>query len=50
MHRGNIEACGRDCERARAVGSLEFEDETYIEVVTIYKRYIVDKALCTERV
>lgn len=48
VHRGNLDACGQACQKARGDASPEYEDETYTEVVTLHKRYIVDMAVGME--
>lgn len=48
VHRGNPDACGQACEKARGDRSFEYVEETYMEVVTIHKKYVVDTAICME--
>jgi hypothetical protein len=50
VHRGRQYACGLACQNARNGAPLEYDHETYLEVVSIYKKYIIDKSMCMEEI
>lgn len=46
VHRGRRGACGMACERARGDDPLQFEEEEYVEVITIAKTIEFDPSVC----
>jgi hypothetical protein len=49
VHRGNPDACGRLCEKARDGREDEYEDELVMMGLAIQKTTIVDERLCTKQ-
>lgn len=47
VHRGRREACGMACERARGDKPLQYEEEEYLQFVTVAKRIQFDQSVCT---
>ena len=46
VHRGSPERCGAACRKAQAENDVEYEDEAYLEVVSVRKEIIFDEAVC----
>ncbi|KAF7901774.1 uncharacterized protein EAF01_007073 [Botrytis porri] len=48
VHRGNSNACGRQCERARGDSEYIYENEPVLKTLVIRKKLVVDQAACME--
>jgi len=47
VHRGRREACGMACEKARGGAPLQYEEEEYLQFVTIAKTIEFDQSVCS---
>lgn len=48
VHRGDSSRCGKDCIKARGMGSVEYEEEPVLKVLLIRKRTVFNHELCFE--
>ncbi|TGO28753.1 hypothetical protein BPAE_0023g00180 [Botrytis paeoniae] len=48
VHRGNANACGRQCENVRGDSEYIYEDEPVLKTLVIRKKVVVDQAACME--
>ncbi|KAI4690089.1 uncharacterized protein J4E84_004270 [Alternaria hordeiaustralica] len=46
-HRGRPELCGMACHKKQAEHALEYEEESYLEVVSVQKETVFDAKVCT---
>jgi hypothetical protein len=45
-HRGHPEMCGGACHRRQAENDVVYDDETYLQVVSVEKEIFFDEKLC----
>lgn len=49
VHRGDRNACGRDCRRAQGDADDEYEDEAVVKVFEVRKTTTLDPKMCVEQ-
>lgn len=49
VHRGKMNACGKDCRRAQGDADDEYEDEAVMKVFEVRKTTTLDPKMCVEQ-
>jgi hypothetical protein len=49
VHYGNRDACGRACHNAQGDDDTDYEEEEYLEVVSVKKEIVFDEEVCKPR-
>jgi hypothetical protein len=45
VHRGHPEMCGAACHKRQAENTVEYDEETYLEVLSIRKEVVFDESV-----
>lgn len=46
VHRGHPEMCGAACRKAQEGFAVEYEEEAFLEIVSVEKEIIFDEKIC----